>query len=143
MEKLQILDVYELLMVILKDGYNKKNLCYDCLQAFKAIKNYCRLRATLKKQTVKTCEWPVSDTVQYHFNQIKGIYVSTGCRMLLVFTYIVSLTYILNTKFSNGVVHQYSEVLHRHPDIPVHPAAFFWPILKTFVLFRELQQRGR
>lgn len=56
---------------------------------------------------------------------------------------VVSLTYILDTKFSNGVVHQYSEVLHRHPDIPIHPAAFFWPILKTFVLFRELQQEGR
>lgn len=49
-------------------------------------------------------------------------------------------TYILNTKFSNGVVHQYGEVLHCHPDVPVHPAAFFWPILETFVLMSESQQ---
>lgn len=48
-------------------------------------------------------------------------------------------TYILHTEFANGVVHQYSEVLHCHPDISVHPAAFFWPILKTLVLVRESQ----
>ena len=47
------------------------------------------------------------------------------------------ITYILNTEFSDGVVHQYGEVLHRHPDVPVHPAAFFWPVLITFVLGRD------
>lgn len=43
-------------------------------------------------------------------------------------------TYILNTKFSNGVVHQYDAVLHCHPNVPVHPAAFLGPVLETFIL---------
>lgn len=57
--------------------------------------------------------------------------------MMCGFTY---FTYILNTEFSDGVVHQDSEVLHCHPDVPVHPAAFLWPVLVAFILVRQSHQ---
>lgn len=52
-----------------------------------------------------------------------------------------NFTHILNAEFSDRVVHQHRGVLHRHPDVAVHPAAFFRPILITFLLVRESQQR--
>lgn len=52
-------------------------------------------------------------------------------------------TYILYTELADGVVHQYSKVLHCHPHIPIHPTALVWPVLVTLVLKRgkmDIQQ---
>lgn len=67
--------------------------------------------------------------------QCKNIYIINNIDVLIC-TFIY-FTYILNTEFSNGVVHQHSEVLQCHSDIPIHPAAFFWPVLVTLFLMTE------
>jgi len=54
----------------------------------------------------------------------------------------LGFTYVLDTEFSDGVVHQYSDILQCHSDISVYPAAFFRPVLKTFLLLRKSQQWG-
>lgn len=46
-------------------------------------------------------------------------------------------TYILYTELAYGVVHQDSEIFYSHPHIPIGPTALIWPVLETFVLWRQ------
>lgn len=43
-------------------------------------------------------------------------------------------TYILDAELAYGVIHKDGEVFHRHPHVPVHPAALIGPVLVTLVL---------
>lgn len=43
-------------------------------------------------------------------------------------------TYVLDTEFTYGVIHQDGEVFNSHPHIAIHPAALIGPVLVTLVL---------
>lgn len=44
------------------------------------------------------------------------------------------ITHKLHAELPDGVVHQHSEVLHRHTHAAVRPTALLWPVLVTLIL---------
>jgi len=44
---------------------------------------------------------------------------------------------MLYAELAYGVVHEDREVFHRHPHVPIAPAALIWPVLVALVLGRD------
>lgn len=50
--------------------------------------------------------------------------------------------HLLDAELSHSVIHQDSDILHGHSDVPVRPAALIRPVLSTLTLWREKTSAG-